>query len=50
LQALRGLLPFSLPCRSNRVSVARAVAFLASDAASFITGEKISVNGGNTLE
>ena len=27
-----------------------AVAFLASDAAKFITGQKISVNGGNTLE
>lgn len=27
-----------------------AVAFLASDAANFITGQKISVNGGNTLE
>jgi 3-oxoacyl-[acyl-carrier protein] reductase len=30
--------------------VARAVAFLASDAANFITGQKISVNGGNTVE
>lgn len=30
--------------------VARTVAFLASDAAAFITGQKISVNGGNTLE
>ncbi len=30
--------------------VAEAVAFLASDAANFITGQKISVNGGNTLE
>jgi 3-oxoacyl-[acyl-carrier protein] reductase len=29
--------------------VAEAVAFLASDAAKFITGQKISVNGGNTL-
>jgi 3-oxoacyl-[acyl-carrier protein] reductase len=31
------------------VDVATAVAFLASDEASFITGQKISVNGGNTV-
>jgi 3-oxoacyl-[acyl-carrier protein] reductase len=30
--------------------VGRVVAFLASDDASFITGQKLSVNGGNTLE
>ncbi len=30
--------------------LADAVAFLASDAAAFITGQKLSVNGGNTLE
>jgi NAD(P)-dependent dehydrogenase (short-subunit alcohol dehydrogenase family) len=30
--------------------IAEAVAFLASDGAKFITGQKISVNGGNTLE
>jgi 3-oxoacyl-[acyl-carrier protein] reductase len=30
--------------------VAKAVAYLASDGAGFITGQKISVNGGNTLE
>jgi 3-oxoacyl-[acyl-carrier protein] reductase len=30
--------------------IAQAVAFLASDAANFITGQKISVNGGNSLE
>lgn len=29
--------------------VAKAVSFLATDAACFITGQKISVNGGNTL-
>jgi 3-oxoacyl-[acyl-carrier protein] reductase len=29
--------------------VAKTVAFLSSDAAGFITGQKISVNGGNTL-
>jgi 3-oxoacyl-[acyl-carrier protein] reductase len=30
--------------------IAEAVAFLASDGAKFITGQKLSVNGGNTLE
>jgi 3-oxoacyl-[acyl-carrier protein] reductase len=29
--------------------VGEAVAFLASDAANFISGQKISVNGANTL-
>src|SRR6185503_11952626 len=29
--------------------VAEAVAYLASDAAKFVTGQRISVNGGNTL-
>jgi 3-oxoacyl-[acyl-carrier protein] reductase len=30
--------------------IAHAVAYLASDAANFITGQKLSVNGGNSLE
>jgi len=30
--------------------IGQAVAFLASDAGAFITGQRISVNGGNTLE
>ena len=30
--------------------VGRVVAFLASEASSFVTGQKIAVNGGNTLE
>ena len=30
--------------------VGQVVAFLASDAASFINGQKLAVNGGNTLE
>jgi 3-oxoacyl-[acyl-carrier protein] reductase len=29
--------------------VGEAVAFLASDAAQFITGQRLAVNGGNTL-
>jgi 3-oxoacyl-[acyl-carrier protein] reductase len=30
--------------------VGKTVVFLASDAAAFITGQKIAVNGGNTVE
>jgi 3-oxoacyl-[acyl-carrier protein] reductase len=33
----------------NPEDVAEAVAFLASDGAKFITGQKLAVNGGNTL-
>lgn len=41
-----------VPMRRQGVpeDVSDAVAFLASDAARFITGQKVSVNGGNTLE
>ena len=42
----------SVPMRRMGVpaDIGEAVAFLASDAANFITGQKLSVNGGNTLE
>jgi 3-oxoacyl-[acyl-carrier protein] reductase len=33
----------------DNTDIAEAVAFLASDGAKFITGQKLSVNGGNTL-
>ena len=33
----------------DAADVAKIVAFLASDSARFITGQKFSVNGGNTL-
>jgi 3-oxoacyl-[acyl-carrier protein] reductase len=42
----------TVPMRRQGVphDVAAAVAFLASDEANFITGQKLSVNGGNTFE
>jgi 3-oxoacyl-[acyl-carrier protein] reductase len=42
----------AVPLRRQGVpdDVAEAVAYLASESAGFITGQKISVNGGNTLE
>lgn len=42
----------TLPTRQMGVpeDVAKAVAFLASDGAGFVTGQKISVNGANTLQ
>jgi 3-oxoacyl-[acyl-carrier protein] reductase len=42
----------TLPTKKMGVpqDVAKAVAFLASDGAGFVTGQKISVNGANTLE
>jgi 3-oxoacyl-[acyl-carrier protein] reductase len=42
----------TLPTKKMGVpqDVAKAVAFLASDGARFVTGQKISVNGANTLE
>ncbi len=36
--------------RGTAEDIANAVAYLASDAGRFVTGQKISVNGGNTLE
>ncbi len=42
----------AVPLRRMGVAdeVGRVVTFLASEAASFVTGQKIAVNGGNTLE
>jgi 3-oxoacyl-[acyl-carrier protein] reductase len=50
-QAAKDAYAAAVPMRRMGVpdDVAEAVAFLASDAARFITGQKVSVNGGNTL-
>lgn len=38
-----------IPCRWKRGTCAGAVAFLASAAAAFVTGDPITVNGGHAL-
>ena len=50
-QALKDEYAAGVPMKhmGEPADIAGAVAFLASDAAKFITGQKISVNGGNTL-
>jgi 3-oxoacyl-[acyl-carrier protein] reductase len=48
LEAYRNRVPMRhIGCPDD---IGRTVAFLASDAAAFITGQKLSVNGGNTVE
>jgi 3-oxoacyl-[acyl-carrier protein] reductase len=50
-QAAKDAYAAAVPMRHMGVpdDVGEAVAFLASDAARFVTGQKVSVNGGNTL-
>ncbi len=50
-QALKDAYAAGVPMKhmGEGSDIAEAVAFLASDAARFITGQKLSVNGGNTL-
>lgn len=50
-QSMKDAYAAGVPMRRMGVpeDIAAAVAFLASDAARFITGQKLSVNGGNTL-
>jgi 3-oxoacyl-[acyl-carrier protein] reductase len=51
-QGMKDAYAASVPLRRMGVpdDIGEAVAYLASDAAQFITGQKLSVNGGNTLE
>jgi 3-oxoacyl-[acyl-carrier protein] reductase len=51
-QAVKDAYAANVPLRRMGLpeDVADAVAFLASDAANFITGQKLTINGGNTLE
>jgi NAD(P)-dependent dehydrogenase (short-subunit alcohol dehydrogenase family) len=51
-QAMKDEYAAAVPMKRMGVpsDIGSAVAFLASDGANFITGQKISVNGGNTLE
>jgi len=44
---MKALLPWDTV--EDKVEVANAVVFLASDAASFITGQTLSVSGGYTM-
>ena len=50
-QSMKDAYAAAVPMRRMGVAddVGEAVAFLASDEANFITGQKLSVNGGNTL-
>ena len=51
-QAMKDAYAAGVPMKHMGVpdDIAEAVAYLASDAAKFITGQKLSVNGGNSLE
>jgi 3-oxoacyl-[acyl-carrier protein] reductase len=51
-QTMKDAYAAEVPMRRMGVpdDIGEAVAFLASDEANFITGQKLSVNGGNTLE
>jgi 3-oxoacyl-[acyl-carrier protein] reductase len=50
-QAAKDAYAAAVPMRhmGEAADVAEAVAYLASDAAKFVTGQRLSVNGGNTL-